>query len=159
MNMISVYNPADTTNPLFYDQVTHAPKATILQITPNGSWLADQVYENATSAWENSLAQGTPFKVDGLMYTNNAILGSIHRNAKFEGAMQVNGAMICADLGLLVPGKQSSGTQGTAANLPGSPYKIGLTLNYDDRVKDLLDIPNPFSVQLRRMLWVPLGDQ
>jgi hypothetical protein len=159
MNMISTYNPADTTNPLFYDQTTGAPKATILQITPSGGWLADQVYENATSAWENTLTQGTPFKVDGLMYTNNAILGSIHRNAKFEGAMNVNGAMICADLGLLVPGKQSNNTQGTAANLPGSSYKIGLTLNYDDRIKDLLDIPNPFEVHLRRMLWVPLGDQ
>ena len=159
MKMISIYDPADTTNPLFYDQTTGAPKATILQITPNGSWLADQVYENATSNWENSLAQGTPFKVDGLMYTNNAILGSIHRGSKFEGAMNVNGAMICADLGLLVPGTQSSKTQGTSANLPGSPYKIGLTLNYDERIKDLLDIPNPNEVHLRRMLWVPLGDQ
>ncbi len=159
MKMISVYNPTDKTVPFLYDPVTGAPKATVLQITPNGGWLADQVYENATSAWENSLAQGTPFQVDGLMYTNNAILGSIHRSSKFEGAMNVNGSMICADLGLLVPGTQNNKTQGTLANLPGSPYKIGLTLNYDDRITDLLNIPNPFEVHLRRMLWVPMGDQ
>jgi hypothetical protein len=157
MNMISVYNPSDTTNPLFFDQTTGAPKATVLQVTANGGWLADQVYENATSAWENSLAQGTPFQVDGLMYTNNAILGSIRRNSKFEGAMKVNGSMICADLGLLAPGKSSSATAGTAANLPGSNYKIGLTLNYDERVTDLLNIENPFEVRLRRMLWVPMA--
>jgi hypothetical protein len=79
--------------------------------------------------------------------------------AEFEGPMNVNGAMICADLGLLAPGTQSSKTQNTQANLPGSPYNIGLTLNYDDRIKDLLDIPNPFEVHLRRMLWVPMGSQ
>lgn len=91
------------------------------------------------------------------MYTNNAILGSINRNTKFDGAMSVNGSMVCADLGLLVPGKLSTGTQGTGSNLPGSPYKIGLRLNCDARIKDLLDIPNPFEVHLRRIVSAPMG--
>ncbi len=93
---------------------------------------------------EAAQTQGTPFQVDGLMYTNNAIFGIIHRSTKFDGAMNVNGSMICADLGLLAPGVASSKTQGTSANLPGSGYKIGLTLNYDARLTDLLDIPNPY---------------
>ena len=159
MNMISVYSPTDKTNPFLYDQTTGAPRATILQLTANNSWLADQVYENATSAWEAAQAKGTSFKVDGLMYTNNAIFGIIHRATNFEGSMQVNGSMICADLGLLAPGVSNSKTKGTNANLPGSDYKIGLTLNYDARLKDLLDIPNPFEVHLRRMLWVPMGSE
>ncbi len=159
MTMISVMTPGDKTNPILYDQKTGAPKATILQLTANGGWLPDQVYENATSAWEKAQTQGTPFQVDGLMYTNNAIFGIIHRSTKFDGAMTVNGSMICADLGLLAPGVASSKTQGTNANLPGSGYKIGLTLNFDKRLTDLLDIPNPFEVHLRRMLWVPMGSE
>ena len=158
LTMISLLNPADKTNPLLYDQKTGNPRATVLQLTSNGNWLPDQIYENATSTWEAAQTQGTPFAVDGLMYTNNAIFGIIHRSTKFEGAMKVNGSMICADLGLLAPGIASSKTVGTTKNLPGSGYKIGLTLNYDARLKDLLDIPNPFEVHLRRMLWVPIGN-
>ncbi|MBK7641536.1 MAG: hypothetical protein IPJ19_00575 [Planctomycetes bacterium] len=158
LNMISLYDPADKTVSFLYDAKTGAPKATVLQLTASNSWLADQTYENATSNWEAAQTQGTPFKVDGLMYTNNAIFGIIHRNSKFDGAMNINGSMICADLGLLAPGVSSSKTKGTSANLPGSDYKIGLTLNYDARLTDLLDIPNPFEVHLRRMLWVPMGN-
>ncbi len=55
----------------------------------------------------------------------------------------------------MAPGKLSTGTLGTDANLPGSPYKIGLKLNYDERTKAMLNVQNPNQVTLRRALVTP----
>ena len=56
--------------------------------------------------------QQTPMKIDGLLYTNNAIFGIVTRVERigdffFEnmrGQLVVNGSLVCADLGLLTPG-------------------------------------------------------
>ncbi len=155
MSMLTVLDPNDHTNPLLYDQATGAAKASVLQATPTDGWLADQVYENALEAWKDTLPTGSSMKIDGLLYTNNAIFGIVHRSDRMDGQLELNGSLVCADLGLLAPGKPSSGTQGTDANLPGSPYKIGLRLNYDGRTKDMLNVQNPNQVTIKRALWTP----
>jgi len=157
MSKLSLFDPADTTNPLLYNQATGEPRASVLQVTPNGGWLADQVYENAMESWKDSLAPGSPVKIDGLLYTNNAIFGIVHRSDVLDGQLIINGSLVCSDLGLLAPGKLSSGTQGTDANLPGSPYKIGLRLNYDERTKAMLNVQNPNQVSMHRALLTPVA--
>jgi hypothetical protein len=155
MSKLSILDPNDTSNPLLYDPTTGAPRASVLQATPNGGWLGDQVYENAIESWKDTLTPGSAVKIDGLLYTNNAIFGIVHRSDVMDGQLIINGSLVCSDLGLLAPGKQSSGTQGTDANLPGSPYKIGLRLNYDERTKAMLNVQNPNQVTMRRALVTP----
>lgn len=157
MSMLTLVDPNDHTNALLYDQATGAAKASVLQSTSTGGWLSDQVYENAMEAWKSTQASGTPMKIDGLLYTNNAIFGIVHRSDRMQGQLEINGSLVCADLGLLAPGKLSSATQGTDANLPGSPYKIGLRLNYDGRTKDMLNVQNPNQVTIKRALWTPVA--
>ena len=152
---LSLLNPADTTNPLLYDQATGQPRASVLQVTPNGGWIADQVYENAVEAWKDTLTPGSAVQIDGLLYTNNAIFGIVHRSDVMDGQLVVNGSLVCSDLGLLAPGKMSTGTQGTDANLPGSPFKMGLRLNYDERTKAMLNVQNPNQVAMHRALTTP----
>ncbi len=152
---LTLLDPGDTANPLLYDQTTGAPRASVLQATPNGGWLADQVYENAIEGWKSTLTQGSSMMIDGLLYTNNAIFGIVHRSDVMDGQLIVNGSLVCSDLGLLAPGKQSTATQGTDANLPGSPFKIGLKLNYDERTKAMLNVQNPNQVTMRRALVTP----
>ena len=72
--------------------------------------------------------------------------------------MHMNGALVAADLGVLVPGYYNPGGTGTSTNLPGSPYKVGLQLNYDKRVKDMLNVSNPNQVQIKRTLWNPMAN-
>ncbi|MBK7641535.1 MAG: hypothetical protein IPJ19_00570 [Planctomycetes bacterium] len=155
MSKLTVLNPNDTSNPLLYNQSTGAPIASVLQVTPTGGWLGDQVYENAMEAWKNTLTPGSAMKIDGLLYTNNAIFGIVHRSDVMDGQLIVNGSLVCADLGLLSPGKASAGTMGTNANLPGSPFKIGLRLNYDERTKAMLNVQNPNQVSMHRSLMTP----
>ena len=155
MSKLSLLDPSDTSNPLLYDQSTGLPRASVLQATPTGGWLDDQVYENAIEAWKSTQTPGSPVMIDGLLYTNNAIFGIVHRSDEMDGQLIVNGSLVCADLGLLAPGKLSTGTQGTDANLPGSPFKIGLRLNYDERTKDMLNVENPNHVTMRRALTTP----
>ena len=156
-HMLTLLDPNDHTNPLLYDQATGEPRASVLQSTSTGGWLSDQIYENAMETWKDAQPNGTPMKIDGLLYTNNAIFGIVHRSDRMQGQLEINGSLVCADLGLLAPGKFSSATQGTDANLPGSPYKIGLRLNYDGRTKDMLNVQNPNQVTIKRALWTPVA--
>ena len=73
------------------------------------------------------------------------------------GRMLVNGALVAADIGMLVPGIYDPynvfGNQS-----PLSKYAVGLQLNYDKRVKDMLNVKNPLQVQLKRTLWNPTAN-
>ena len=53
------------------------------------------------------------------------------------GQVMVNGAIVAADVGLLVPG-----TGG-----------IGLELNYDNRSRTMLNIQTEGAVSIRRRIW------
>ncbi len=71
--------------------------------------------------------------------------------------MLVNGALVAADMGLLVPGHFNNKL--LPSNLsPLSNFSIGLQLNYDLRTKDMLNVTNPFQVELRRTLWNPTAN-
>ncbi|MDP6519524.1 MAG: hypothetical protein QF411_06465, partial [Planctomycetota bacterium] len=97
-------------------------------------------------------------EIDGLLYTNNAIFGIVSRVGPMRGQLLVNGALVCADLGILAPSFYNPGGSGGANNVPGSPYAVGLRLNYDRRVKGMLNVTNPNQVVLKRTLWNPTVD-
>jgi hypothetical protein len=154
-DMLTIWDPSDTTNPALYDQGTGDPLAAVLQLAPEAGWLADDMQKLALEFFESRHTYDTPMEIDSLLYTNNAIFGIVHRNDTMRGQLQVNGAMICPDLGVLAPGRRNDAGTGTSANPPGSPYKVGLRLNYDRRIKDMLNVTNPNQVIIKRTLWNP----
>jgi len=156
-NQLTVLDPNDTSEPLLFDAFGNSIAA-VAQIEPNGGWIDNTIYKDLIEYYEDNRTWGEPFKIDGLLYTNNSIMTIVNRATPFEGQMLMNGAMVAADLGVLVPSIPSPSTAGTSANLPGSPFKVGLQLNYDERVRDLLQIPNPYQVTIKRTLWNPTAN-
>lgn len=154
-DMLSIWDPNDTTNPALFDQVTGASLAAVLQLTPKDGWLDDYMQKLAIEYFEGNHEYDTPMEIDSLLYTNNAIFGIVHRNDRMRGQLQINGAIVAPDLGVLAPGRRNTGGAGTSANPPDSPYKVGLRLNYDRRVKDMLNVVNPNQVIIKRTLWNP----
>lgn len=151
---LSMWDPADTTNPALYDQVTGLPVAVLSTITPTGGWLSEEMLKLVVEEAEGVHPDGTPLQIDGLLYTNNAIFGIVPRgNLEYRGQMVVNGSLVCADLGLLAPGKRNG--YGHPDNVPGSPFGVGLRLNYDQRTKQMINVKNPNQVTIRRTLWTP----
>ena len=82
----------------------------------------------------------------------------VHRISPMLGRMQVNGSLVAADIGMLAPGIYNPMGAGTDSNIPGSNFAVGLRLNYDKRVKNMLNIGNPFQVQIKRTLWNPTAN-
>jgi hypothetical protein len=157
MDLLTVLDPGDTTNPLLYDQTTGQPIAAVIQLTPENGWLSDEMQKAAIEYFEGARPADTPMRIDGLLYTNNAIFGIVHRNDNMNGQLHINGSLVCADLGILAPGNRNGNT-GSAGNVPGSPYAIGLQLNYDKRTKGMLNVINPNEVTIKRTLWNPTAN-
>jgi hypothetical protein len=155
---LTMVEPEDTSSPLLYDQATGEPVAMISQMTPLGSWLMDDMQKLAIEYYEDRRVANTPMEIDGLLYTNNAIFGIVSRVGPMRGQLLVNGALVCADLGILAPGFKNPGGLGSPNNVPGSPYAVGLRLNYDRRVKGMLNVTNPNQVVMKRTLWNPTVD-
>ncbi|MAE29333.1 MAG: hypothetical protein CMJ87_10185 [Planctomycetes bacterium] len=156
--LLTMVEPEDTGSPLLFDQVSGDPIATITQLTPTNTWLTDDMQKLAIEYYEDRRVQNTPMEIDGLLYTNNAIFGIVSRVGPMRGQLLVNGALVCADLGILAPSFYNPGGSGGANNVPGSPYAVGLRLNYDRRVKGMLNVTNPNQVVLKRTLWNPTVD-
>ncbi len=157
LDMLSVADPDDTANPLLYN-LDGTPKAVVRQLTPTDGWITDWMYKLSIEYFEDSRVLYDPMRLDGLLYTNNAIFSLTHRISPMAGRMVVNGALVCADLGLLAPGFPNPSGVGTKNNPPGSPYATGLQLNYDRRVKDMLNVANPWQVKIKRTLWNPTAN-
>jgi hypothetical protein len=151
-NVMTIIDPGDHSNPLLYDPTTGAARAAVLPVGAQGGWLPDDFQKHAIEAFKAGRPVGEPMRLDGLYYTNNAIFGIVHRNDRMDGKLVVNGSLVCADLGLLAPGKSAPGG---GDNVPGSPYSVGLRLNYDERTKGMLNVRNPFQVAIHRTLWRP----
>jgi hypothetical protein len=151
MNHLTIADPNNHSDPVLYAPNGH-PIAVVDEVTPKGGWLPDSVQQQAIQDFKPQHAAGTPMQIDGLLYTNNAIFGIAQRDdPSVKGQIVINGSLVCADLGVLAPGYMGNG----ANNLPGSPFVPGLRLNYDKRTKGMLNVKNPYQVQLKRTLWHP----
>lgn len=157
-DQITMVDPSDATNPILYDPATGEPRATVLTLTPSSGWITDELQERAIEVFKGEHPANTPVQIDGLLYTNNAIFGIVPRNSPMKGRLEVNGALVCADLGLLAPGKRAAAGTPPANLVPGSPYQVGLRVNYDKRTKKMLNIDNPNQVVMKRTLWNPTAN-
>ena len=148
---LSIADPNDPNDPYLY-----VKDAVRQLISPADGWITDWMYKLSIEYFEDNRAYGDPMALDGLLYTNNAIFTLVHRWSPMMGSMTMNGALVAADLGVLVPGYYNPGGMGTDSNVPNSPYRVGLQLNYDKRVKTMLNVSNPNQVQIKRTLWNPM---
>jgi len=148
--------------------IENTNKAVVLNLHPE--WVPPKTMLNLLMKEEQARTTNVPRRVDGLLYTNNALFaierkqtmkytgtydpvtqtwagGSWSKVAtKSGGSMQINGAIVSPDMGLLVTGgtkTSSTWKEGYSATYNGSTKyyeRKALTVNYDARVKDLLKI-------------------
>ncbi|MEW6071923.1 MAG: polymer-forming cytoskeletal protein [Planctomycetota bacterium] len=154
--VLSYADPTDPADPYLYN-ADGTPKAARYALQPTNGWIENDVYKTAVEYFSDQHAWGDPIRIDGLLYTNNSIFTIVNRDERPLGTMVVNGALVAADLGVLVPGVSDPG--GYLANhSPLSDFAIGLQLNYDRRVKNMLNVANPYQVQLKRTYWNPTAN-
>lgn len=94
-------------------------------LDPQG-WISPDTLRRLQTAQESSRVPG-PLQLDGLFYTSNAMFLMARSSTSCRGQVVLNGAIVAADAGLLVPG--SGG--------------VGLQLNYDARTSRLLRLEEP----------------
>ena len=157
MTKLSIADPTDPNDPFLYN-LAGGQDAVQQHISPADGWITDWMYKLSIEYFEDSRTSGEPMHVDALVYTNNAVFTIVHRNGPMYGQMQLNGALVAADLGVLIPGYYHPSGTGAETNIPGSPYLVGLQLNYDPRVKSMLNVSNPNQVQIKRTLWNPTAN-
>lgn len=73
-------------------------------------------------------------QLDGLFYTNNATILLTRAGGAYGGRVTLNGGLVGADMGILVPGNGG----------------VGLQLNYDKRHRGVLDLNDTTQVRLTR---------
>lgn len=155
-DLLTIWDPNDTSVPELFDPLSGERVAAISQLTPTDGWITDDIQKSAIEHFQLQNDIDDPMEVDGLLYTNNGIFGIVHPDDRMKGQLQVNGSLICADLGILAPGHPYQSGIGTNSNPPGSPYKVGFRLNYDRRTKYMIEVPNPSQVTIKRTLWAPM---
>jgi len=149
---LSLADPKNPADPYLYGP-TGAPIAVPYTVTPTNGWITDDMYKLSTWYFQQNRGGG-PMHLDGLFYTNNSIFALVSRISPMQGQLIVNGSLVAADIGMLAPGLLA-GPYYTGPKSPLSNFGIGLQLNYDQRVRRLLNVTNPLQVTLKRTLWNP----
>ncbi len=107
--------------------------ATVVSLSSSGGWISPEKLKTFWIADENQRAPGDPFKIDGQLYTNNSTFTLSRKRSKTGGRMEVNGALVSADVGVLVG--------------------VELKLNYDQRLKNFLKIKDDSQIAIARASW------
>lgn len=107
---------------------------------PSGNWMSESTLRNVWFADEATRpSAGRPFKFDGLLYSNNSIWCIVRSKTRHKsntnGAMDIRGGVLAADLGVFVPGNGST---------------VGLNLKYDPRVERFLEVRDTSKVTFSR---------
>jgi hypothetical protein len=122
----------------------------VLSLGPEDQWISEEHlrqfwYQDELSRSED----GAPFRIDGFIYSSNAILGLVRskdlHNSNTFGQMIVRGALSAPDLALLVPGRDRQ-----------SVPRDGLKLLYDPRVRDFA-LRDPNQIVFRRTMFRYVG--
>ncbi len=116
-------------------------RAAVHYMNPTDNWITEDALRQIWWDDEMQRDRGDIFKFDGLMYSNNAIFAitrsySRHKSNS-DGKMEIRGAVICPDLGVLTPG--------------------GFCLLYDRRVKQFWAPEDTSQVAFQRLIYVPVA--
>ena len=128
------------------ETISDLENAAVHSLSPNDYWLSE---DQLRIFWHNDEmtrpSSGRPLQFDGLLYSNNSIFCVTHsnqyHNSNTLGKMIVRGGIVCADLGIFVPGPDNY-TTGDA-----------LKLYYDPRVEDFLRVEDTTQVEFARTVF------
>lgn len=92
--------------------VPNAAAGVKLALNPQDNWISQANLKTLYEAEEAARlaangGQAKPYEIDGLMYTDNAIMMLARKDSSGGGQMIVNGAILSADAGILVPGQNA----------------------------------------------------
>jgi len=128
----------DTYDPTLLTQIDpgdpRLASAVRLNLAPDAGWVTESQLKQFFINDENARAAGAAFQVDGQLYTNNSVFSLTRSASKTGGKMQINGSIVAADLGILVP--------------------VELRVNYDKRLRSKLQLANNDPVTLQRVSWL-----
>ena len=144
-SLLTYADPDDPSDPLLFDAGTGAAIAAVHYMTPSDGWMSKDIVQKFISTWIADKGAEEELEIDGLLYTNNMIVGYVPRVGPYDGKLIVSGSLIASDMGFLANGDGTAGT-------------IGLQLNYDPRVTTMLNLVTPSKVTLRRTLWNPTAN-
>lgn len=118
-------------------------------MNPEGNWISEDILRRIWYNDEMARPDKSKWKFDGLLYSNNAIFAITRSKARHksftEGKMEVRGAIICPDLGVLVAGPDQAGQE-------------SFTLLYDGRVKEFWAPQNRTQVFFARTVYGVVRD-
>lgn len=118
-------------------------------MNPEGNWISEDILRRIWYNDEMARPDKSKWKFDGLLYSNNAIFAITRSKARHksytEGKMEVRGAIICPDLGVLVAGPDRAGEE-------------SFTLLYDGRVKEFWAPQDRTQVFFARTVYSVLRD-
>jgi hypothetical protein len=132
---------------------TDLANAAVHTLNPSASWLSETQLRKfwfADEADRRARADsnpyktngGNPWRMDGLLYTNNCIFGVMRGNGRHKsdtyGTLIVRGGIVCADLGMLI-------------NDTNDKVNTGLRLGYDKRVDGFLNVEDPTRLAFSRL--------
>lgn len=119
------------------------------QLNPENNWISQADLHLIYAATDAARPAATPYEVDALLYTDNAIMMMARKDSSAQGQVIVNGAIISADAGILVPGntgsgkpaewKESSKRDGTTTM---SEAEWGVDFNNDGDITDTVTLKN-----------------
>jgi hypothetical protein len=160
-----------------YTEITESERtnlrAVVMDLTPDDNWLAKATNSLSTDYRDSELAikdywvknvennsRGNgidaALKLDGIMYSSNAIFAMAQTRSSSKGSMVVNGSIVGADLGILTGGNGS--TSGTYNNDGTSTEQRGLHIHYDQRLSGLLGVKNKGGLVLTRTTYKQIGN-
>jgi hypothetical protein len=105
--------------------------AAISTLMPRNGWLSDTQLIEMWKSVTDRQPSGQPLALDALLYTNNATMFLSRKNSVYGGKAIINGGLVGADMGVLVPGDGGVGLQ---VNYDVR-QSIGLKLRSTDRVR------------------------
>jgi len=105
--------------------------AAISTLMPRNGWVSDTQLIEMWKSVTDRQPSGRPLELDALLYTNNATMFLSRKNSVYGGKAIINGGLVGADMGVLVPGDGGVGLQ---VNYDVR-QSIGLKLRSTDRVR------------------------
>ena len=120
-------------------------RGTVSTLLPSSKWISPEQLKRIW--WDDNAARPKDveerFRIDGLLYTNNAIIGSAHsydrHKSRLNGTLEVRGAIVAADVGILAPGDKRA-----------RKNDQGFRLYYDKRVRNYMPVSGSKDLALGR---------
>jgi len=134
---LTYVDPNDRTSPFLFDARGN-PIAVVSQLTPEAGWIPDAVMLDFIQQSIGARDPDEALVIDALLYSSNSVFGIIptsERAPGLDGRLEINGAVVAADLGLLAPTE--------------------IRVNYDQRGRRLLNLTSDRQLAIRRVLVAP----